>query len=371
MIYLDSAATSFLKPKRVKYAVVDALESMSSPGRGAYSCAMLAADKVFECRENAARLFNVDNPEKVIFTFNATHALNIAIQTLAGYGDKVVISGYEHNSVTRVLNHIGADISVAASPLFEPQSAIDAFSEKLEGASLCVCNHVSNVFGYILPVKEIAELCKQKNVPLIIDASQSAGLIKLDNKALDAAFIAMPGHKGLFGPQGTGILICNAETKPIMFGGTGSASAEQFMPDYLPDRLEAGTHNVPGIAGLSEGIDYVLETGEENILRHEKDICAQMANRLSRNKDFEVFYTDKDCQAGVLSVRHAIIEPETMCSMLGEKGISARCGLHCSPLAHKTAGTFDTGTVRFSFSPFINHEQIEKVCGELENLINS
>lgn len=371
MIYLDSAATSFLKPNSVKYAVVDAMESMSSPGRGAYNCAMLAADKVFECRENAAKLFNVYNPEKVIFTSNATHALNIAIRSLLNAGDKVVISGYEHNSVTRVLSHIGADVAVASSPLFEPQSAIDAFANKLDGAKLCVCNHVSNVFGYILPIREIAALCRQKNVPLIIDASQSAGLIKLDNEELGAAFIAMPGHKGLFGPQGTGILICNAETKPLMFGGTGSASAEQFMPDYLPDRLEAGTHNVPGIAGLSAGIEYVIETGEENILKHEKALCAQMAERLSENKDFEVFYNKSGCQAGVLSVRHRRIDPETMCSMLGENGISARCGLHCSPLAHITAGTYDTGTVRFSFSPFINHEQIEKACKEIENLINS
>lgn len=371
MIYLDSAATSFLKPASVKYAVVDAMESMSSPGRGAYPYAMHAADKVFECREKLAQLFNVDNPEKVIFTSNATHALNIAIASLAHEGDKVVISGYEHNSVTRVLNHIGTDTAVASSPLFEPQAAVDAFAEKLDGAKLCVCNYVSNVFGYILPIEQIAHLCTERKVPLIVDASQSAGLLKIDNAKLGAAFVAMPGHKGLFGPQGTGVLLCNCEAEPLMFGGTGSASAEQNMPEYLPDRLEAGTHNVPGIAGLAAGVDYVLDIGEENILNHEKALCAQMADMLSANSGFEVYYSDNGSQAGVLSVRHRKIDPEIMCAMLGNRGICARCGLHCSPLAHETAGTMETGTVRFSFSPFVNHEQIEKVCEELENLINS
>lgn len=368
MIYLDSAATSYLKPAAVKYAVVDAMESMSSPGRGAYSSAMKAADKVFECREKLSELFNVDNPEKVIFTFNATHALNIAICSLAQRGDKVVISGYEHNSVTRVLNSLGANTVAAASPLFEPQMAIEAFENQLDGARLAICNHVSNVFGYILPVEDIAKLCADKHVPLIIDASQSAGLIGIDNSKLNAAFIAMPGHKGLFGPQGTGVLICNADVKPILYGGTGSASMEQNMPAYLPDRLEAGTHNVPGIAGLTAGLDYVLREGAENILSHETALCALMAKNLAKIPDFEVFHTENGIQAGVLSVRHNKFDPETMCAMLGKRGICARCGLHCSPLAHSTAGTLKTGTVRFSFSPFINREQIENVCDEIENL---
>ena len=370
MIYLDSAATSFLKPKSVKYAMVDALERMSSPGRGAYSSAMLAAEKVFECRENAAKLFNVSAPENIVFTFNATHALNIAIRSLVKAGDKVVISGYEHNSVTRVLKHIGADTVIAASPLFDPQSATDAFAEKLDGADACICNHVSNVFGYILPIEDIAALCRQREIPLIIDASQSAGLISLDAETLGAAFAAMPGHKGLFGPQGTGILICSGDTEPILCGGTGSASMEQQMPEFLPDRLEAGTHNVPGIAGLNAGIEFVLETGAENILAYERALCAQMAERLA-DSGYEVFYSDNGSQAGVLSVRHMSYDPETMCALLGEKGISARCGLHCSPLAHMTAGTVETGTVRFSFSPFISHGQIETVCKQLEKLIIS
>lgn len=370
MIYLDSAATSYLKPKSVKYAIVDAIESMASPGRGVHKPAMLAADKVFECREKLAKLFNVQNPENVVFTLNATHALNIAIQSLAERGDKVVISGYEHNSVSRVLNHIGADIAVASSPLFEPEKALDEFRKNIGGARLAVINHVSNVFGFVQPVAKISAMCKERGVPCVIDASQSAGAFDIDFESLDVDFIAMPGHKGLMGPQGTGVLLCKDKSKPILFGGTGSNSAEQYMPDFLPDRLEAGTHNVPGIAGLSAGVDYILENGADNIGQYEKELCADMADILSRNDKLTVFYSENGSQAGVLSVLPTGIDPETMCSMLGKRGIAARCGLHCSPLAHETVGTIGTGTVRFSFSPFINREQIVKACSEIENIIN-
>ena len=230
MIYLDSAATSFLKPPGVKAAMMRAMDTMSSPGRGAYNAAMLAADKVYECRELACRLFNFNKPERVVFTLNATHALNIAIKSLARRETRVVISGYEHNSVTRPLHDISADVSVAAGELFDPDSVLAAFEEKIPGADLVVCNHVSNVFGFIQPVYEIAEMCSRFGVPLVIDASQSAGIEDLDAERLNADFIAMPGHKGLLGPQGTGILLCKTLPAPLMSGGTGSESIIQSMP---------------------------------------------------------------------------------------------------------------------------------------------
>ena len=202
MIYLDSAATSFLKPPGVKAAMMRAMDTMSSPGRGAYNAAMLAADKVYECRELACRLFNFNKPERVVFTLNATHALNIAIKSLARRETRVVISGYEHNSVTRPLHDISADVSVAAGELFDPDSVLAAFEEKIPGADLVVCNHVSNVFGFIQPVYEIAEMCSRFGVPLVIDASQSAGIEDLDAERLNADFIAMPGHKGLLWSAG-------------------------------------------------------------------------------------------------------------------------------------------------------------------------
>lgn len=370
MIYLDSAATSFLKPPGVKAAMMQAMNTMSSPGRGAYNAAMLAADKVYECRELACRLFNFNKPERVVFTLNATHALNIAIKSLARRETRVVISGYEHNSVTRPLHDISADVSVAAGELFDPDSVLAAFEEKIPGADLVVCNHVSNVFGFIQPVYEIAEMCSRFGVPLVIDASQSAGIEDLDAERLNVDFIAMPGHKGLLGPQGTGILLCKTLPAPLMSGGTGSESIIQSMPEYLPDRAEAGTHNVVGISGLCEGIKYVLGKGVNKIGSYEAELCGTAAERLSRVPSLEVFRGKAGVQAGVLSFRHTSIDCENFCEKLGSHGIAARCGLHCAPLAHKTVGTDKTGTVRISFSPFTQRRQLIHACTVIEKIAN-
>lgn len=368
MIYLDSAATSFIKPASVKRAMANAIDTMSSPGRGAYGAAMRAADKVYECRELACELFNFSEPQNIVFTMNATHALNIAIRSLVSKGDKVIISGYEHNSVTRPLNTIGAQTVVAASPLFDNSGLIDTIERSLPRAKVVVWNHVSNVFGYIQPIYEISELCGRYNVPLIVDASQSAGICRLDMTRLNAAFVAMPGHKGLLGPQGTGILLCNETPSPLLCGGTGSDSALQSMPEYLPDRAEAGTHNVVGIAGLCEGIRYVLRRGAEDIGQYEAKLCRKVSERLNKSPQLRIFASEHDNQAGVLSIQHNAIDCESFCNILGKRGIAARCGLHCSPLAHKTAGTIEKGTVRLSFSPFISKEQADRACGIIESV---
>ena len=312
MIYLDSAATSLLKPPSVARAASMAIRTMASPGRGGHSAAMRAADTVFACRAAAAALFHVPEPERVVFTMNATHALDIAIHSLVSPGDPVVISGYEHDSVTRPLYALGAQVRVAASPLFDPAAAVDAFRRALPGARAAVCTMVSNVFGYLLPVQEIAELCAAARVPLIVDASQAAGCVALDASALGAAFVAMPGHKGLLGPQGTGILLCFAQPEPLLYGGTGSQSMLQTMPEQLPDRLEAGTHNVPGIAGLLAGIRYV-----------------------------------------------------------SAQGIAVRAGLHCAPVAHRTAGTLETGTVRLSLSPFTTDADIAHTARAFHDILRT
>ena len=369
MIYLDSAATSLLKPKSVGIAMQNALRNMASPGRGSHRAAMLAADKVYECRELACSLFNFDNPDRVVFTMNASHALNIAIRSLVCRGSRVVVSGYEHNAVTRTLQGVGARVVVAESELFDIEGTVEAFSRLIPHADAVVCNHVSNVFGFILPIHEIADLCKKHQVPLIVDASQSAGVVDLDMQRLNAVFVAMPGHKGLMGPQGTGILLCNAQPKPLIYGGTGSESIVQEMPEYLPDICEAGTHNVVGIAGLAEGMKYVLATGCDRIENYESDLCICMASRLKSIDGLEVFSSENSAQAGVLSVRHSRIGAEVLCEKLGERGIAARCGLHCSPLAHRTAGTIDTGTLRFSFSPFVTKKQILTACSTFESVI--
>ena len=255
MIYLDSAATTFQKPLSVSYAMQRAMRTMSSPGRGGYAAARAAEETAFRCRSLAAELFGVPSPEQVVFTSNATHALNIAIRSLVPEGGRVAVSGYEHNAVTRPLHALGARIKVAASPLFDRAALLCAFENSISPElDAVVCTHVSNVFGFVLPIEEIAALCRAEGVPLIVDASQSAGILPFELDTLGAAFIAMPGHKGLYGPQGTGLLLCAHDAAPLLYGGTGSASLEQTMPDFLPDQLEAGTHNMPGIAGLEAGL---------------------------------------------------------------------------------------------------------------------
>lgn len=354
MIYFDCAATSFQKPRSVAAAVEDALATMSSPGRGGYDAAMAAADTAFACREELAELYHLDSPEQVVFTMNATHALNLAIKSLVPLGGRAVISGYEHNAVTRPLAALRAETAVAAAPLFDPEAVEAAFARAITPQTdAVICNHVSNVFGFIQPVEAVAALCRSRGVPFIIDASQSAGVLPLDMKALGASFIAMPGHKGLYGPQGTGVLLCGegVETRTLLEGGTGSMSLQQTMPDFLPDRLEAGTHNMPGIAGLLEGVRFVRRTGERTICRHERLLALAAAEGLRRLPGVHVYARpDLADQTGVVSFTAEDQEPETLAAALAQRGIAVRAGLHCAPAAHRTAGTVDTGTVRASFS---------------------
>lgn len=361
MIYLDAAATSLQKPPAVRRAVLDAMAHMTSPGRGAHPTASRAAATVYACRERAARMFDMPSPERVVFTMNATHALNIAIRSLVSPWDPVVISGYEHNAVTRPLTALGAKLRVASGRLFEPEAVLEDFKKLLPGAKCAVCTHVSNVFGFVLPIREIAALCRERGVPLIVDASQSAGVLDVELEALGAAFIAMPGHKGLLGPQGTGMLLCGAESEPLLFGGTGSQSVDQHMPEELPDRLEAGTHNVPGIAGLSEGMRYAYPRMTA-IRAQERALTALLAERLRGCGEMEVFYAGGEAQTGVLSVRSARKNCETIAEELAQSGVAVRAGLHCAPFAHRTAGTLESGTVRLSLSPFTTQRDVERAA---------
>ena len=370
MIYLDSAATTLQKPAAVAAASAHAINRLASPGRGGHRPAMAAADKAFACRAAAARLFHVDDPERVVFTFNATHALNIAIKTLAGPGSRVVISGFEHNAVTRPLHALKVSLRVARGPLFDREALLESFRREMDrGTDLVVCTHVSNVFGFILPIEDLARMCREREVPLVVDASQSAGILPLDFTALGAAFAAMPGHKGLYGPQGTGLLLCGAEASPLLEGGTGSESKRQAMPEFLPDRLEAGTHNIAGIAGLLEGLRFLERRGVENIAAHESRLIRRMGEGLRAIPGIEPFLSpDPGLQAGVLSFRAAGRDCEELGDDLGSRGVALRAGLHCAPLAHETAGTLETGTLRASVSAFNTEREIEKFLQTVREL---
>ena len=364
MIYLDSAATSLIKPASVGRAVLRAMRTMASPGRGAHAPAMLAAETVYACREAAALLFHVPDPSRVVFTLNATHALNIAIRSLVRPGARVLISGFEHNAVTRQLCALGAELRVAGRRLFDPADTLRAWREALPGAEAAVCTMVSNVFGYVLPIAEIAALCRAAGVKLIVDASQAAGVLPVDFESLGAAFVAMPGHKGLLGPQGTGLLLCGEDGVPLLLGGSGSESRMQTMPEALPEHLEAGTHNVAGIAGLLEGIRYVTEKGGEEILARETLLLHTAADRLA-GSGLELFTGPEDAQCGVLSLRCPWMDCEELAAALARRGVCVRAGLHCAPTAHESAGTLETGTLRLSFSPFLTEGELLAACSVL------
>ena len=361
MIYLDHGATSFPKPQQVEEAMVKALRTCGNPGRGGYPAAMAAAETLYRCREVAAKLFGCGE-EQVVLTSGCTHGLNMAIRTLVKPGDRVLISGFEHNAVTRPLHRLGARVRVCGRQLFDWDDTLEKWEVALkEGADCAVFTHVSNVFGYILPVEELAALCRKYQVPFVVDAAQSAGSLPVNLEKWGAAFIAIPGHKGLLGPEGTGLLLCNRLPEPLIAGGTGSESANQGMPEFLPDRGEAGTANVPGIAGLTAGMEQVCRLTPEAIFQRQHRVAMACVRRFEK-LGFWVF-------SGAHQASTVSFVPggdcEAVADFLAKRGIAVRAGLHCAPLAHDSAGTLETGTVRLSFGHEASLGQVDRLCKAL------
>ena len=320
MIYLDNGATSFHKPQSVYRAVERAIRTCANPGRGGYGAAMKASEEIYGCREAAAALFDCQ-PEQVALTTSCTHGLNIAI---------------------RPLHALGAEITVAGRKLFDWKDTLESFRKALDQKpDAVVFTHVSNVFGYILPVEELARMCRDRGIPFVMDAAQSAGSIPISLEKLGAEFIAMPGHKGLLGPQGTGLLLCRKDASPLLYGGTGSASIQQDMPD----RREPGTLNVPGYAGLAEGLRYIRRVGEKSIFCREHRELLRAVRGLEK-LGMQVFTGEH--QAGTVSFLPGM-DCEEAAEKLAKMGFALRAGLHCAPYAHESAGTLESGTVRLSF----------------------
>lgn len=367
VMYFDSAATSLQKPLAVRMAVSHAIAQCASVGRGAHAAAMHASEIVYSCRETAADLFAAE-PEQVVFTLNTTHGLNIAIHSLCHANTRVVVSGFEHNAVMRPLYALGAQVQIVGRRLFDPEGLLEEFEHALRsGAELAVCSCCSNVFGYVIPYMEIASLCRRYGVPLILDAAQAAGTLPISLRESGAAFIAMPGHKGLYGPQGTGILLCGGEGKPLLYGGTGGNSLAHEMPDFLPDRLEAGTHNVCGIAGLLEGLRYVRRRTPQAIWKHERHLLSQLVDGLGGCSSLRLF-TGRE-QSAVLSLCVQGKDCEEVSACLAAHGIASRAGLHCAPLAHESAGTLDTGTLRLSISAFNTAQEVRNLCSVCKKVL--
>ncbi len=371
MIYLDNAATSWPKPPEVLRAMSEFLElAGGNPGRSGHRLSVEAGRTVFSARQAVADLFNAANPSRVIFTLNATHALNVALRGLLRPGDRVVCSGIEHNSVMRplrALEHEGVQLTVVPCA---PDGSLDPAElarAVLPGTRLVVLVHASNVIGTILPVGEAAAIAHAAGALLLVDAAQTAGVLPIDVQALGIDLLAFTGHKGLLGPPGTGGLVIGegasvAEMEPLVRGGTGSRSQHQEQPDDLPDRYESGTPNGVGIAGLAAGIRFLTQRGVESIRAEEMAAARALGEGLADIPGAEVYGpTDMERRTAVVSFTIAGRRVSEIGQRLDEEfDVLSRVGLHCAPAAHQTIGTFPEGTVRLAPGIFTTMDDIRR-----------
>jgi len=374
-LYLDNAATTYPKPPSVYRAVQHALEEVgATPGRAAHRRAREALSMVAGARVRVARLLGIGNVDRVVFTKNATESINVVLKGWLRHRDRVVISGMEHNSVVRPLRRLG-DLGIAVETVrCSPggQIDLDDFNKRLDPPPrLVVLVHASNVNGALQPVREAAGMCSHHGVPLLLDAAQTAGIQPIFAGDWDLGMLACSGHKALLGPPGVGILYVrpDLDVLPLMEGGTGSRSEDVVQPEYGPDRYESGTPNLPGIAGLSAGIEFILERGMDSIREHELDLGAMLERELAAMPGVKVLRPEMR-GTGAVSFTVDGLNPNDAGSLLDEGfEIAVRTGLHCAPLAHQTLGTFPEGTVRVSPGYATAVEDIEYFLRALRALL--
>lgn len=377
-IYLDNASTTYPKPPCVAEAVEDFISNCGmNMSRGTYSSAFETGEMVFETRELLCRLFHFPNCKNVVFTPNVTTSLNIVIKGLLRKGDHVLVSSMEHNAVMRPLVQMkGSGADFDRIPCTETGELIINKAEKLlrPQTRAVIMTHGSNVCGTIMPLKEMGEFCKKHNLFFIVDSAQTAGVIPVDMEECSIDALCFTGHKGLLGPQGTGGLIINDKLAgllvPLISGGTGSISHTEEIPDFLPDRLEPGTQNLPGIAGLHASLKFILETGTDSIRQHELSLTEQFLSEISGMDHIRIIgQKDTKGRTGVVSVQMKDIDNALAAYQLEkEYGILTRVGLHCAPSAHKTLGTFPEGTIRFSFGLYNTPEEVHLAAKALGRL---
>lgn len=363
MIYFDNAATTFPKPSDVMEQMTDIMSSYcANPGRSGHKMSLQSGEAVFNCRQMLADTFGLSKPEQIVFTKNATEGLNIVIKGIVTKGEHIIISSFEHNSVARPaweMRNQGVSVSVAmVNPLDENETVENFKGAMRANTRLICCNHVSNAFGNTMPIAKIAKIAKEKHILFLVDASQSAGTIPINMEKDGIDFLCAPGHKSLYGPQGTGILAVNCETpiRPFALGGTGSRSMDPQQPVFYPDRFESGTLNVPGIVGLEQGVRFVNRLGMENIAKWEDELCTYMIQRL-REMPHVIVYLPEIKKRSLFSFNVKDMDCENVAVFLDENEIAVRSGLHCAPMAHKSMGTYDIGSVRVSPGWFstLNH----------------
>jgi cysteine desulfurase/selenocysteine lyase len=380
MIYLDHAATSWPKPPKVLVAMHDFLENAGgNPGRSGHRLSVAAGRIVYDAREAVAELFNASDPLRVIFTLNATHAINIALHGLLRPGDRVVTSGIEHNAVMRPLRGLelrGVQVDVISCRSNGMLDLGEAARLITPSTRLVALNHASNVMGTILPVAQVADLAHRAGALFLVDVAQTAGAVPIDMPAMGIDLLAFTGHKALLGPPGTGGLVIGArvdttEIEPLFRGGTGSRSEFEIQPEDCPDKFESGTPNGVGIAGLGAGVRYVLAHGVEAIRDHEPALARALAEGLANIPGVTV-YGLADLAQRTATVSFTVADRRV--SEIGlrldeEHGVLCRVGLHCAPAAHRTIGTFPEGTVRFAAGLSTSPEDVQQAVAAVAEVV--
>lgn len=370
MIYLDNAATSYPKPICVREAMCKAITLYgANPGRGGHRMSMATAQRVYTARETAAKLFGATSPADVVFTNNATSAINMVLQGLPLQDKQVVISSMEHNAVMRPLTALqkqGTQIITVNIIPDDDVATATAFARALTPQTAAiVCTHASNVTGEVLPIKQIGALAAARGIPFVVDASQTAGMLPIDMQKDQIDFLCLPGHKGLYGPTGTGMLIQSGRftLKPLLYGGTGSESASWEQPRDWPEQMESGTVNVPGILGLDAGMRWVIEKGIEKTHCQEMSKLCYLYQKLKSVKGVKLYGCTPKLwhHVPLLSFNLEGHSSEEVAALLDEAGIAVRAGLHCAPSAHRQIGTEARGTVRVSLSAFTTVSELENI----------
>lgn len=375
MIYFDAAATSFLKPPQVKQAVCEAFDTMGSPGRGAHPLSLAASRTVLQCREQLAQLFGLPDPARVCFAHNATDALNTAIFGLFAPGDHIITTALEHNSVLRPLYRLeeqGAQLTILpadAKGCVNMEDFARALRPNTRGV---VCTQASNVTGNALPIGQIGAFCREHGLYFVVDASQSAGVLEIDMVRQNISVLCFTGHKGLFGPQGTGGLCVmpDVEVRPLKVGGSGVHSFMHHHPSDYPTALEAGTLNTAGIAGLLAGLEFIAATGRENIHAREEQLARRFRTGIAQVRGVRL-YGDEHApeRTAVVAMNLGDEDAGEVADVLAQEyEICTRAGAHCAPLMHQALGTVEQGLVRFSFSYFNTEDEIDTAIGAIREL---
>ena len=377
MVYFDNAATTYPKPNEVIKAVNNAFVHYgANPGRSGHKLSVDTARQVYECRELVADFFGCKNPEQVVFTQNCTHALNLAIKGILRVGDHAIISDIEHNSVLRPIHTLkerGA-IAYAIAPIdLSDDVTVENFRRLIKpNTKLIAVSHGSNVFGIRSPIEKLAKLAHENGCYFLVDAAQTAGVVEIDMEKTGIDFLCAAGHKSLYGPMGTGILIAakGEDLCTIIEGGSGSASLDYNQPDFMPDKLESGTLNAIGIVGLKAGINFVKSMGIPAIYNHEMKIAREIYSRIACEKNVQLYtpYPVDGVHLPVISFNIIGRAGEETAQLLDEKGYCLRGGYHCAPLAHKKFGTLDTGAARISIGAFNNLAQAAGLASEIKKL---